>query len=318
MLYLAYVPLSSLTIIILMEDGMSVSRMIKVNLFFFFLLSYFLFAKWATEYKDFTDIVLIIFFVSALIILAYTYSKEFSVNIMLMQGGILLFLVLSYSPVFVCEENTTRWLTKEDGFYEWVGALCFLITSIVFIVRFIGDKYGNDFILFKTNRNIFYIIFAIAFFFAFGEEISWGQRIFSISTPEAIKTINFQGEFNIHNLLIPIYDNDGQVVHKINIKHLCHAFFDMFWFTLCILIPVLNKMSLTINRLLKSIKVPISPLWIGSFFIVNNYFPRLLYGFTDSAIHHGIREIAEFNFAILFLVYCILVKGYSNKRNYSS
>ena len=80
-----------------MEDGISISRMIKVNLFFFLLLSYFLFAKWATEYKDFTDILFIVFFVSALIILAYTYSKECSVNIMLMQGGILLFLVLSYS-----------------------------------------------------------------------------------------------------------------------------------------------------------------------------------------------------------------------------
>ena len=33
------------------------------------------------------------------------------------------------------------------------------------------------------------------------EEISWGQRIFDIDTPEALKEVNVQKEINIHNLV---------------------------------------------------------------------------------------------------------------------
>ena len=38
------------------------------------------------------------------------------------------------------------------------------------------------------------------FFIAFGEEISWGQRILGIETPESLEGINDQGETNLHNL----------------------------------------------------------------------------------------------------------------------
>jgi hypothetical protein len=33
-----------------------------------------------------------------------------------------------------------------------------------------------------------------------GEEISWGQRIFGITTPDVLGAINAQGEFNLHNI----------------------------------------------------------------------------------------------------------------------
>ena len=298
---------------------MKTKKMKKVNQLFFLLFSYILFAKWAVGYKAFTDFSLIVIFATSLVMFADTYFEKQSLKGILLKGVVFLLIFLSYSPIFIFEDNIIHLLTKEDAFYEYFGAIFFFITSIVFFAKFIRDESGNNFIIFKMKRNIFYLTFALAFFFAFGEEISWGQRIFGISTPEAIKSINFQDEFNIHNLIIPLTnDHDGQVVHKLNIKHLCHKLFNIFWFTLCILIPVLNKLSLTINRLLKSIKVPISPIWIGSFFIINHYFPRLLYGFTDTRIHHGIREIAEFNYALLFLVLCLIIGGESKKRSYSS
>jgi len=36
-------------------------------------------------------------------------------------------------------------------------------------------------------------------FFA-GEEISWGQRMFSLATPESLKAINKQDEITLHNI----------------------------------------------------------------------------------------------------------------------
>jgi hypothetical protein len=37
-------------------------------------------------------------------------------------------------------------------------------------------------------------------FISFGEEISWGQRIFGIETPAFIADANRQSELNFHNL----------------------------------------------------------------------------------------------------------------------
>jgi hypothetical protein len=51
----------------------------------------------------------------------------------------------------------------------------------------------------RHQRVIWAVIAAIAAFIAF-EEISWGQRIFGLSTPELLLEINDQGELNFHNI----------------------------------------------------------------------------------------------------------------------
>ena len=53
-----------------------------------------------------------------------------------------------------------------------------------------------------SSKNIGIILFSIIFFFGFGEEISWGQRIFNIETPNFFIENNLQSETNIHNLMI--------------------------------------------------------------------------------------------------------------------
>ena len=46
---------------------------------------------------------------------------------------------------------------------------------------------------------ICYAFGALVLFWIAGEEISWGQRIFDLSTPDALEA-NTQGELNLHNL----------------------------------------------------------------------------------------------------------------------
>ncbi len=85
----------------------------------------------------------------------------------------------------------------EDGIMENLTALVLLLISILFTIRFFKQ--------YKT-RNKFWIalslIIIIGTFFGFGEEISWGQRIFSIQTGEYFSQHNYQGETNLHNLEI--------------------------------------------------------------------------------------------------------------------
>src|SRR4029453_13243110 len=44
-------------------------------------------------------------------------------------------------------------------------------------------------------------------FFVAGEEISWGQRLLGIATPEAVAEVNIQQELTLHNtyLLTPVF-----------------------------------------------------------------------------------------------------------------
>lgn len=88
-------------------------------------------------------------------------------------------------------------MVAEDGPLENLTALVLLLISVLFAIR-----------LFKQyrNRNKFWValslIIVIGTFFGFGEEISWGQRIFNVETGEFFAKHNFQNETNLHNLEI--------------------------------------------------------------------------------------------------------------------
>lgn len=82
--------------------------------------------------------------------------------------------------------------TEEDGYIEYFTAFILLATSLLCFYKasFIGGKIPMMF---------FYVVAAI-FFLGFGEEISWGQRIFGFETPDDLVKINAQKEFNLHNI----------------------------------------------------------------------------------------------------------------------
>ncbi len=124
-------------------------------------------------------------------------------------------IFFSYSLLFICSRDTLIRITAEDNWYENITAICFILASGIFTYLFFTSKKGNDFYLFKTKRNIFFLLLALLFLFGAGEEISWGQRIFGWSTPAAYSKMNLQHETNIHNLAFlerEYYDKDGKLV----------------------------------------------------------------------------------------------------------
>ncbi|MDX8338409.1 hypothetical protein SLH46_04380 [Draconibacterium sp. IB214405] len=86
-------------------------------------------------------------------------------------------------------------MVKEDGPLENLTALVLLLISVLFAVR-LFKQYGDRNKLWVAMS----VVVAAGAFFGFGEEISWGQRIFSIQTGEFFSQHNFQGETNLHNL----------------------------------------------------------------------------------------------------------------------
>ena len=83
-------------------------------------------------------------------------------------------------------------LTGEDYWVENLTAVWFFLASLLFFTTAGAEQ--------DVFRRTVYILGGIALLFAAGEEISWGQRIVGFSTPDFLMNLNFQKEFNLHNI----------------------------------------------------------------------------------------------------------------------
>ena len=108
------------------------------------------------------------------------------------------FVLISYSLFCLAfAPNLLTSLVEEDGLAENLTALMLFAASFVSIYRvkqFLPLK--------KYGWVIAQVLLAIFFFFAAGEELSWGQRIFHIQSGEYFQQHNLQGETNLHNLVV--------------------------------------------------------------------------------------------------------------------
>ncbi len=114
--------------------------------------------------------------------------------IILVAGTILLALGFIF---FYTDKPQFDEYVKEDGLVEWITVLGLLSGSIVCFRRFMK--------LFRQKSRWFLFItffLALFLFFAAGEEISWGQRVIGIETPEYFQKNNAQQETNLHNLVV--------------------------------------------------------------------------------------------------------------------
>ena len=92
----------------------------------------------------------------------YNYFKEVD----FLKGyifGVFIPLILFYSIYLFPDHNLIMSITDEDNLYEWLTVFFFLGAT------------WYSFRLYRSSKNLFFILFTVAFFFAAGEEISWGS-----------------------------------------------------------------------------------------------------------------------------------------------
>jgi len=89
------------------------------------------------------------------------------------------------------------WVWQEDGAFEYLTVAILVVGSVCMFASAprIGDRHG------KWPRMVL-LGFGVLLFLAAMEEISWGQRILGIETPEPLKAVNAQEEINVHNLFV--------------------------------------------------------------------------------------------------------------------
>lgn len=169
---------------------------------------------------------------------------------------------------------------QEDGFVENITALALLALSVLCGYR-----------LYKLGRTKPFwwkagtVVFALLFFFAAGEEISWGQRIFGWETGDFFDG-NLQNETNLHNLEIR-----GKNINKLIFSQLLTVVMVIYLFV----VPFLFRRKNWVKALFRKFAVPVAR-WhhVIAFVIVT----------TVVMIIPASRvwEVYEMAFAVIFLL----------------
>lgn len=201
----------------------------------------------------------------------------------------------SYSVYYFCSDQTIIYLNKENTFYEAGTAVLFLCSALL------------SFFIFLKTKNKWHLLLSVVFFMGCGEEISWGQQLFKFSTPEALNRINVQKEFNIHNIEIfnsenldRTYKTGWQRITEINFL------FKIFCIAFGIVIPVLNIHFKSFQIFFSKIKLPISPVLLGSFFFLAWLYYQLHLQYLPKGkpikYYETSSEIYEFLTSFIFLL----------------
>jgi hypothetical protein len=91
------------------------------------------------------------------------------------------------------------WLLKEDHPVEWAQFGVMLFSTLV-LAAVLGSA--------LRRRDVPVVLLAglmfLAFLFTTGEEISWGQRVLGLATPQSLAGMNGQDELNVHDIRVGI------------------------------------------------------------------------------------------------------------------
>ena len=134
----------------------------------------------------------------------------------------------------------------EDGPVEYGTALMLLVSALVLAWQAV-----RQFRLGQTLAGGCLTLYALIFVFGTGEEISWGQRIFGLETPDYLMERNYQEEITLHNIVV----GGKQLTKTVFGGGLTVAIL-----LYLLALPALYVKSAVVTRLADRLAVPV-PLW---------------------------------------------------------
>jgi hypothetical protein len=87
------------------------------------------------------------------------------------------------------------WLVDEDSVLEW-GQFGLFLAAAAFGALAVRTLRAAR----RRREAIAFCVFVLGCMLVAGEEISWGQRILGLETPDPLVEANIQGELNVHNV----------------------------------------------------------------------------------------------------------------------
>lgn len=202
----------------------------------------------------------------------YLHGLGYALILMVIAGG---FIVARHG-----QEAFMNYL-REDGVVENLTTLFLLATSIVAIHSAVKA--------YRAGKRLWVLMWAVLgflFFFAAGEEISWGQRIFNVESSGFFLEKNLQKETNLHNLVV------GNVkVNKLIFSQLLTV---VLGFYMILLRPLAQKNGF-FSKLVSLFNIPL-PRW--------HHIAAMLVSILLISFYNLIKagEVREFAFAVVFLL----------------
>ncbi len=114
-----------------------------------------------------------------------------------LMGAIGLILIATVILAFANPTFFTLVFAAEDGPVEYATALFLLVASGV-LATHAASLWGGG----RRGAAALTVFYALLFFMAAGEEVSWGQRIIGWESGDFFLENNKQNETNLHNLMV--------------------------------------------------------------------------------------------------------------------
>jgi len=169
-------------------------------------------------------------------------------------------------------------LTREDGVLEAFTAIAYFVASGCYLVMALGTP---------PSRKWCWIFFLL-FFLVAAEEISWGQRLMKVSTPQVLRGLNVQQEISIHNLS-PVHGHTRLVAI-------------LFQLAFSVALPLGFYVLNSLRRLVRWWKVPMVPLWVSPIIVL----AAAIMSFSRFAYHTAdfpLDEVGETFIALAMLCF---------------
>ena len=214
--------------------------------------------------------------------------------------------------------NLSRFLSREDGIVENLGALAFFFASVLsFLVFLKSSNTKHLFFTIQTKRNYFLLALALLFFICAGEEISWGQRLFGWETPASMKELNAQQETNIHNLwFFQAYRPDGSTKTWLENMLNANRLLSIFWLSYCVLVPIFSRLSTNLQILWQRIGFPVPPLWAGVPFVTSLVTLHILGAIGADVGENKISHLNELKESLQGLAFLLLALYFYHSRDW--
>ena len=192
-----------------------------------------------------------------------------------------IFSVLIYPGLMIffasLHPNFYRVINREDNIIEWLTVEFLILTAVLAIIHaLIARRRANQYVW-------FFILFAIACIFFAIEEISWGQRIFGLESPEYFLEHSDQLEINVHNVVNEQF--------SVRTKHI--AAFGLFIYG--VVLPV-STLIPSVRSLAEKFKIMIPSKILIPGFILSSLMT------WDRYFNGQDEEVAEFFFSTLLFL----------------
>ncbi len=185
--------------------------------------------------------------------------------------------------------------TQEDHFVEWL--------QVVVIVIMSAYSFAMSHAFSRTERGRaakrLWLFLGFLLIFGIMEEISWGQRILGIESPEWFLKHNRQGETNVHNLVIY-----GVNINKLVFGTILGGLMGVY----LVVVPLLHRFNARFKNFINRWGVPVAQNYQIILFIANSIIVEL-----HRSLSGKVGEL--FEFCNYFTCLLILMHPY-NKESF--